>query len=54
MTSRYHWQQAGGSAEEMAIADWMVSRCFAALGASALALDFARAALAEQPGDGPA
>jgi hypothetical protein len=52
-TSRYHWQQSGGGAEELAIADWMVSRCLAAVGAGALAIDAARAALDAAPADSP-
>jgi hypothetical protein len=44
-TSRYHWQRAGGGTEELAIADWMVSRCLAAVGAGDLAVDAAHAAV---------
>lgn len=53
MTSRYHWSIAGGS-QECAIADWMVSRCFAAIGEGRLALSFAVAALETQEPDFPA
>ncbi|MBU6243770.1 MAG: hypothetical protein KGP12_01010 [Actinomycetales bacterium] len=42
LSSRYHWQQAGGPAE-WAIADWMASRCAAAIGQPSLALAFAQA-----------
>ncbi len=52
LTSRYHWAQAGGPREQV-IADWMVSRCCAALGEGRLALSFAQAALAAA-GDVPA
>ena len=51
--SRHHWRREGGP-QQLAIADWMVSRCFAELGAGALALRFARSALAEEPPDAPA
>jgi len=44
MTSRYHWGFAGG-AREAAVADWMVSRCCAAVGAGELAVSYADAAL---------
>ena len=53
LTSRYHWQQAGGGAEELSIADWMVGRAFAAIGAGGPALDFARAAVERQAADTP-
>lgn len=43
-TSRYHWTQAGGPME-LAVADWMVSRCAAATTDGRLALSFARASL---------
>jgi hypothetical protein len=42
LTSRYHWQQVGG-ARELAVADWMVSRCFADLRAGELAVTYAEA-----------
>ena len=44
LTSRYHWQHVGGF-QELAIADWMVSRVFAATGHPELAMDFARESL---------
>lgn len=44
LTSRYHWQQAGG-ARELAIADWMASRAFAVAGLPSTAIDFALTAL---------
>jgi hypothetical protein len=52
-TSRHHWRHEGGR-QQLAIADWMVSRCFAELGDGVLALRYARAALAEEPPEGPA
>ena len=45
MTSRYHWGFAGGG-RELAVADWMASRCCAAVGAGELAVSYADAALA--------
>ena len=51
--SRHHWRREGG-AQQIAIADWMVSRCFADLGEPRLAVRFASAALAAQPPDAPA
>ncbi|HUD69320.1 MAG TPA: hypothetical protein VMQ40_03675 [Acidimicrobiales bacterium] len=51
--SRYHWRHEGG-AQQVAIADWMVSRCFAELGESRLAVRFAMAALEKEPSDAPA
>ncbi|MCW2542460.1 MAG: HTH-type transcriptional regulator hmrR [Frankiales bacterium] len=48
--SRYHWSIAGG-AQEKAIADWMASRCCAAVGAGDLAVRFADSALALAPAD---
>jgi hypothetical protein len=45
LTSRYHWQEAGGD-QERAVADWMVSRACAAIGEAELALKFANASLA--------
>jgi hypothetical protein len=53
LTSRYHWQHAGGGDEELVIADWMVGRAFAAIGAGGPALDFARAAVAGQTTETP-
>jgi hypothetical protein len=53
LTSRHHWRHEGGR-QQLAIADWMVSRCFAELGDGALALRFARLALAEEPPEAPA
>lgn len=44
LTSRYHWQQTGG-VQQLAIADWMASRAYAAVGQSALAIDYAMASL---------
>jgi len=52
-TSRHHWREVGG-AQQVAIADWMVSRCFAELGEGPLALRFATAALDAGPDDAPA
>ena|ERR1700724_2076930 len=49
-TSRHHWRQEGGP-QQIAIADWMVSRCCSELGDGALALRFAVAALAAAPPD---
>lgn len=43
--SRYHWGLAGGP-KEKAIADWMASRCLAALGEGSLAVRFSDSALA--------
>ena len=51
--SRHHWRIVGG-AQQVAIADWMVSRSFAALGEGALSTRFARTALAVEPPDAPA
>ncbi len=53
LASRHHWRHEGGP-QQLAIADWMVSRCFAELGAGVLAVRFARSALAEEPPDAPA
>ncbi len=53
LASRHHWRHEGG-AQQLAIADWMVSRCFAELGEPRLAVRFAIAALDEQPADAPA
>jgi hypothetical protein len=44
LTSRYHWQQIG-AAQQLAIADWMASRAFAAVDQPALAIDYAMASL---------
>ena len=52
-TSRHHWQQIGG-AEELAIADWLVSRAAAATGHAAMALQFAQAAIDGDADDFPA
>jgi hypothetical protein len=46
--SRYHWGLAGGP-KEKAIADWMASRCLAAIGEGPLAVRFADSALALAP-----
>lgn len=51
--SRYHWSQVGG-ATQWAIADWMVSRCAAAIGEGSLSMTFAKSALAGVPEDAPA
>jgi hypothetical protein len=51
--SRHHWRVVGG-AQQRAVADWMISRCFAELGDGALALRFARSAVACEPPDAPA
>jgi hypothetical protein len=48
--SRYHWGQVGGP-KEKAIADWMASRCCAALGLGELAVTLADSALAQAPAD---
>lgn len=53
LASRHHWRREGAP-QQLAIADWMVSRCCCELGAGALALRFARAAIAEAPEDAPA
>ncbi|MGD0256895.1 MAG: hypothetical protein ABSB90_03315 [Thermoplasmata archaeon] len=42
--SRYHWDLAG-TAQNRAIADWQVSRAYAALRSPTLAIQFARSAL---------
>lgn len=52
LTSRYHWRVAGGD-QQKAVADWMASRCCAALGLVELAVRFADAALAGKPADAP-
>lgn len=52
-TSRYHWLQVG-NATQSATADWMVSRCAAAIGEGPLSKTFAKSALASVPGDAPA
>lgn len=52
-TSRHHWRCEGGP-QQVAIADWMVSRCCSELGEGPLALRFAVAALASEPRDAPA
>ncbi len=44
-SSRYHWILIG-TAKNRAIADWQVSRVYAALGQSELALQFAKSSLA--------
>lgn len=49
LTSRYHWQQIG-EAQQLAIADWMASRAYAAVGQPALAIEYAMASL--KHGDG--
>ena len=52
-TSRYHWLKAG-SATQWAIADWMVSRCAAAVGEGSLSMNFAMSAFAGVADDSPA
>ena len=53
--SRHHWRTEGGDvAQQIAVADWMVSRCFAELGEGPLSVRFATAALAAEPVDAPA
>lgn len=44
LTSRYHWQRVGGP-QELAIADWMASRAYAAVGQPTLAIEYALASL---------
>lgn len=44
LASRYHWQRVGGP-QELAIADWMASRAYAAVGQPNLAIEYARASL---------
>lgn len=51
--SRYHWLQVG-NATQWATADWMVSRCAAAIGEGKLSLTFAKSALKATPEDAPA
>jgi peptidyl-tRNA hydrolase len=48
-TSRHHWIVVGG-AEQLAIADWMVSRAAAAAGYGDLSVDYAARALEESEG----
>lgn len=52
LTSRYHWQQVGG-AQQLAIADWMASRAYAATGQPGLAVDYAIASLKHGDEDYP-
>jgi hypothetical protein len=52
-TSRHHWR-AEGAPQQVAIADWMVARCFSALDEGKLALRFANAALDAAPDGAPA
>ncbi len=52
-TSRHHWRVVSGD-QQLAIADWMVARCFAELGEGSLSLRYALAALSAQPPDAPA
>lgn len=52
-TSRYHWLQVGG-AQQWVVADWMVSRCAAAVGEGALSMKFATSSLEGLPVDAPA
>lgn len=51
-TSRHHWR-AEGAPQQVAIADWMVARCFSELDEGGLALRFATAALEAAPADSP-
>jgi hypothetical protein len=51
--SRHHWRIVGGPTQ-LAIADWMVARCFSELGHGELALTYARSAIALEPPDAPA
>lgn len=44
LASRYHWQQVGG-AQQLAIADWMASRTYAAVGQPDLAINYATASM---------
>jgi hypothetical protein len=44
-TSRTHWQIVGGAGES-AIADWMISRAFGAIGCVELSLEYAKLAFA--------
>lgn len=52
-TSRYHWRREGGS-EQAVIADWMCSRCCAAVGEGRLAVRLAEAALTGLATNAPA
>jgi len=52
-SSRHHWRAEGGL-QQVAVADWMVSRCFAALGEGPLAVRFADSARSLAPSDAPA
>ena len=45
LASRFHWQTIGTD-ENLAIADWIASRAFAAVGDGRAAVDFANAAVA--------
>lgn len=51
--SRYHWLQVGG-AQQRVVADWMVSRCAAAVGEGALSVKFATSSLEGLTVDAPA
>ena len=44
LASRFHWRQVG-SAQQLAIADWMASRAYAAVEQSALSIEYALASL---------
>ena len=44
-TSRYHWEQAGGGDEQLAIGDWFIGHVAAHLGLAELALRFSARAL---------
>jgi hypothetical protein len=50
LTSRYHWQQVGGP-RELAIADWLASRCATATGHAYLARAYADASSQHDPAD---
>jgi hypothetical protein len=51
--SRHHWRHESG-ASQLALGDWMISRCFAALGDGQMAVRFAESSLALQPADAAA
>lgn len=45
-TARQHWTEAGGTAENLAVADWQVAHAASQAGFADLALAFARTAVA--------
>jgi hypothetical protein len=51
-TSRYHWEQAGGGDEQLAIGDWFIGHVAAHLGLPELALRFSARALDRIQGAG--